>query len=315
MNRRTELVRQEDVAPARIELASSLKDAKAGQMVVLGRDGDVLSPRGRFVAGLRQATPVALAAGIAGGIATAVTGASLAPALLTVGAATAGYALWNRARWKPYRRVLALVNAHRYADAKALLSSILESPPRGGRVFLLLELARITKRVGETQAALTHYQTVSAITERSGKPARRTYYWLARCGVGACLAVLDRPAEAAAIRAELSDAPSGDFFTTWRRYLTMRIAFSRREWSGGADAELYDWAKDALATNLLGTSLALLVWAFEQAGDEDMARHLLSETPSRLIGSNLESADLALADYLRDAWTRFDFEDELKLPA
>ena len=51
---------------------------------------------------------------------------------------------------------------------------------------------------------------------------------------------------------------------------------------------LHGWARAALGRTRFGEMLVALAWAFHRRGDDDMARHLLAEAPSRIPRSSLE---------------------------
>ena len=48
------------------------------------------------------------------------------------------------------------------------------------------------------------------------------------------------------------------------------------------DDTLHRWARSALGRTKFGELLVSLAWAFDRRGDDDMARHLLAEAPSRI---------------------------------
>ena len=68
---------------------------------------------------------------------------------------------------------------------------------------------------------------------------------------------------------------------------------------------LHDWARAALLRSKFGESLVSLAWAFQRRGDEDMARHLLAESVSRMPRPYLATAQPRLhawAEERRAAW-------------
>jgi hypothetical protein len=65
------------------------------------------------------------------------------------------------------------------------------------------------------------------------------------------------------------------------------------------DAALHEWARAALARTAFGLLLVQLAWAFHRRGDDDMARHLLAESSSRLPNGD---AELRLATPRVAAW-------------
>jgi len=65
------------------------------------------------------------------------------------------------------------------------------------------------------------------------------------------------------------------------------------------DDTLHRWARAALGRSRFGELLVSLAWAFHRRGDDDMARHLLAEAPSRIPRWSLRETSPRL-----DAWAR-----------
>jgi hypothetical protein len=134
-------------------------------------------------------------------------------------------------------------------------------------------------------------------------------YWVCSFDRVQLLAAMGRLDTARTARAELEQAPRGDYFAMELALTDLMLAFH----AGDVkllpdDDDLYEWAKAALRTSRFGVSVVLLAWAFGERGDADMAGHLLREAPSRLTTEFLpESApqvsawlDKRLADLPRD---------------
>jgi hypothetical protein len=65
------------------------------------------------------------------------------------------------------------------------------------------------------------------------------------------------------------------------------------------DDTLHRWARAALGRTRFGEILVSLAWAFHRRGDDDMARHLLAEAPSRIPRWSLDKTSPRL-----DAWAK-----------
>jgi hypothetical protein len=71
------------------------------------------------------------------------------------------------------------------------------------------------------------------------------------------------------------------------------------------DNALHGWARAALGRSRFGDMLVSLAWAFHRRGDDDMARHLLAEAPSRITRSSLPRTSPRLHAWAKDrarAW-------------
>ena len=307
-NRETALV---TTKPERLELAYSLKDAKPGQLVMLDKEGNVMSKRRR----LGVAVTGGLVGGLVGGLASTIGALSVAFPLVAVGGL--GFVVFNRRRWAPYRKAVAHLRAHRLNDARLELEKMKTRRPFGGAAFIDKELGRVAWLSGRHTDALNHLDSALTRVRDARSHKKRAMYWLILMTKGAVLAVSEKFASAENVLNELGDSPNGEFFIRRKQFIRLRIAFGQGTPGDMDNEEPYDWAKEALATNLYGATLALLAWHFSVTDDEEMAMHLLSESPPRLGGFNIAKSDPKLAEFIVEAWERWNLAEEhgpLELP-
>src|SRR5262249_53172065 len=66
------------------------------------------------------------------------------------------------------------------------------------------------------------------------------------------------------------------------------------------DETLHGWARAALLRSRFGETLISLAWAFHRRGDEEMARHLLDEAPSRIGRPSLHITSPRLHEWAKE---------------
>ena len=130
------------------------------------------------------------------------------------------------------------------------------------------------------------------------------------------LATLGRFEEARRARDELvreaaaatgaSGRPRGDYLDMLVQGTELKIAADAETPDALPDDNtLHGWARAALGRSRFGDMLVSLAWAFHRRGDDDMARHLLAEAPSRIARSSLPQTSPRLHAWAQDrarAW-------------
>jgi len=300
-------------APA-LRMARSLADAKVGEVIMLGRGGEALGPR--------RATYARVLSGAVVG--ASVLGVCLVYAQLfsplagvAAGAATAGYVAFRLRHWFRFRNALALISNLRWEEAHAALLPL--ERKRLAPLFaaqVAATLAALEALLGHPEAALQRLDVLVPRLRRTRGPYSRLTRWRAELLRVSLLARLGRLDEARlqrdAVKAEIAAWEArrrrarGEYLEVALQGAELEVAFA-----AGSPAELPDhetlhaWARAALLRTQFGSLLVLLAWAFDERGDQDMARHLLEEAPSRMPRSPLPAAAPALhawAERRRAAW-------------
>jgi hypothetical protein len=295
------------VSTSRLPVARSLADAAPGEMVFVDRRGQSLTPR--------QVTAVKArfwAAVAAGGVAVGLGyGALMGPiGGVIAGVAIALMALFTMRHWPAYRTALAQLAAYQWEEAHASLLALDRRrllPEQRPTVQSLL--ATVEALLGQPQQALDRIERVQAdlrIWKRSGR--------VLRCQVvsirAAALATLGRFDDARRARDELvrevaavtgaSGRPRGDYLEMLVQSIEIKLAADADTPDALPDDDtLHRWARAALGRSRFGEMLVGLAWAFHRRGDDDMARHLLAEAPSRIPRSSLAQTSPRL-----DAWAK-----------
>jgi tetratricopeptide (TPR) repeat protein len=261
-------------------VSSSLDTARPGEVLLLDDQGRVLGPQA-----MRRATLVGW--GVVGsvvGVGAGAIGILVGPlAGLVVGAITLGFLVWQLRHGREFQRALALASAGRRDEAYAIVAE-LERRQLGNQFppFIDYLAGKLEWQRGHGEAALRRYdRALGALGRMRGRG--RGMYWICTFDRVQLLAAMGRLDVARAARAELDEAPRGDYFAMELALTDLMIAFHAGDATLlASDDELYDGAKAALRTSRFGASVVLLAWAFDQRGDRDMAEHLLREAPARL---------------------------------
>jgi hypothetical protein len=283
------------VSPSRLPVARSLADAVPGEIVVVNRRGQSMTTRQ-----VNASKAAYWAILVAGPAAIGVTyGALLSPTVGVIAAlAIQLLALSKMRHWPALRTAIAHAASYRWEEAHAALIALEHKRlPALQRQTVQALLASIEHLLGQPQQALDR------LTRAQAEPgAARGQSHVLRCQVAALkaetLATLGRFEEARRARDELgreaaaatgaADRPRGD-------YLDMLVQGTELKIAADADAPdalpddnaLHGWARAALGRSRFGDMLVSLAWAFHRRGDDDMARHLLAEAPSRIPRSSL----------------------------
>jgi hypothetical protein len=261
-------------------VSSSLDTAKPGEVLLLDDQGRVLGPKA-----MRRASVVGW--GVVGsvvGIGAGAVGVLVSPiAGVLVGAATMGFLLWQLRHGRQFQRALALASAGRRDEAYAIVTE-LEGRQLGNQFppFIDYLAGKLEWQRGNFEAALGRYErALGALGRMRGRG--RGMYWICTFDRVQLLAAMGKLADARTARAELDEAPRGDYFAMELALTDLMIAFHAEDATLlPADDELFEWAKSALRTSRFGASVVLLAWAFGARGEHDMAEHMLREAPARL---------------------------------
>ncbi len=289
------------VAPGEVRIAQSFQDWGPGQVLYVDSHGRALSPAGR-----RRVLALGYAK-IAGVIAasTAVFWWALGPQLAVAYAGlltawTGAGVFLTRRRVQAIRKTAALAAGGRIEDAHAALSAMLPSLRPGShlRLHAVIRLAAVEMALRRHADALAR---LDPLLERSKRMGRDVYADMAEAMRVEALVHLGRFPEARQARDAFPAASESEMATTLRRSAILSLAFH-----AGApeelpdDATLHAWAREGLSLSAFGGSLVLLSWAFHRRGDDDMARHLLWEAPSRMPCWPLEKYDPRLAAWMAE---------------
>jgi hypothetical protein len=154
-------------------------------------------------------------------------------------------------------------------------------------------LALVEATLGNAQAALDRLEHV----QLRDAPLWISDHRFLRCQVtwvrAQALATLGRFDDAWRARDQLvseasalvgrADRPRGDYLDMLVQTTELRIAAEADKPDVLPDDDtLHRWARSALGRTKFGELLVSLAWAFHRRGDDDIARHLLAEAPSRI---------------------------------
>jgi tetratricopeptide (TPR) repeat protein len=266
-------------------LARSLEEARVGEVMMLDQHGNVLSPkRIRWI--WARSWLAAGAMGAALGVSSALLLGSVAFGGATLGIYLGAF-LWQLRHRTALRRVLALCAAGQRDEAERALRDLeAQRIPAHYQPILDMLSGNLAFLHGKFEEALVRYERVIQRYRPVGRAPTHPIYWICAFNRVQLLASAGELERARTYRAELEEAPHGSYFEMDRMLTDLLLAFH----IGDVDAltgDLYEWAKAALKTNRFGLNVVLLAWAFHRRGDNDMARMMLREAPSRLAGHYL----------------------------
>ena len=295
-------------AGTRLEIARSLADAAPGEMVFVDRHGQTVgrSQVARYRAAFWTSTALGtVAIGLVGSVGFA---SPLAGVLF--GASYILLTLFQLRHWPAERAVLALFASFRWEEAHAALLALEHKRlPAGQRATMQVMLGTVEALLGEPQKALDRLERARPVLAR-----RRRSYEVLRCQAASLRAgaftTLGRFAEARRARDELIREVAVATGSSRRKqgdYLEMLVQATELTIAAGAgepetlpdDDTLHRWARAALGRTRFGEILVALAWAFHRRGDDDMARHLLAESQSRIPRPSLHKTSPRL-----DAWAK-----------
>jgi hypothetical protein len=294
--------------PSRLPAARSLADAAPGEMVYVDRHGQSLSPR--QVRAMYAASWAFMLAG--GGLVGVVYGVLVSPTVGVIAAVTVELLTLLRMRhWPALRAALAHVAVQQWEQAHAALLALEgRRLPAGQRQTVQVILAGVEALLGQPQQAVDRLDRVRPLLAAwSGYGSRLLRCQAASVRAGA-LTTLGRFEDARRARDELAGAATRTADRQRGDYLDMIIQSTDLQIASEADTPdalpdddtLHRWARAALGRTRFGELLVSLAWAFQRRGDDDMARPLLSEAPSRIPRWSLDVTSPRL-----DAWAKDRF--------
>ena len=283
------------VNPSRLPVARSLADAGPGEMVIVNRHGQSLTTR-QATTSIVASWTIIVASPLAVGL---IYGALLSPLVgVVAGAAMQLLTLVRLRHWPALRGAIAHAVAYRWEDAHAALIALEKKRlPASQRVTAQVLLAALEELLGQPQQAIDRLDGVHADLS-----TWRTRSHVLRCQAASlkaeALATLGRLDEARRSRDELvreaaaatggPGRPRGDYLEMIVQGAELKIAVEANTPDALPDDNtLHLWARAALGRSRFGELLVSLAWAFHRRGDDDMARHLLTEAPSRIPRSSL----------------------------
>jgi hypothetical protein len=276
-------------------------------MVFVNRRGQTLTNRQ-----VAKAKAVSWAILIAGGAVVGIVyGALVSPVVgVLAGVSIELLTLFKLRHWPAFRTALAQVAASQWEEAHAALLALERKwLPAGQRQTAQVLLAVLEALLGQPQRALDRLERAKADLS-----TRRGYSRVLRCQAVAvragALATLQRFEEAQRARDELvreaaaatgaSDRQRGDYLEMLVEATELTLAAAADKPDALPDDDtLHRWARAALGRTRFGEMLVSLAWAFHRRGDDDMARHLLAEAPSRIPRWSLNNTSPRL-----DAWAK-----------
>jgi hypothetical protein len=298
----------------RLVVARSLADARPGEMVFVNRRGQSMPAR-RVAFSRAVAWTTIWSSGLVTGL---IYGAFFSSATigLIAGALMQSLALFKLRHWPAFRAAIAYVAASRWEEARSALLALEGKRLRTDqRYSVQLILAAVEGLLGQAQESLDRLERAQAGVASWRAPSR-----VMRCQAAslraAALATLGRIDDARRARDELvreaaaaaGDRPRGDYLEMLVQGTELKIAVEADAPETLPDDDtLHRWARAALGRSRFGELLVSLAWAFHRRGDDDMARHLLAEAPSRIPRWSLRETSPRLDAWARDkarAWSQ-----------
>jgi tetratricopeptide (TPR) repeat protein len=139
----------------------------------------------------------------------------------------------------------------------------------------------ISWRRGNLRAALAHTQRAVEQLERKRFGSAGPVYWMQLLNRVQLLAALGQTDDALAQFEKAKKVPTGNWLEMERQFTELFLAFCLDD-STRVPAELHQWVRATLQTNVFGGNVVLLAWVYDRRGDADMAAHLLEESEMRL---------------------------------
>ena len=295
------------VSTSRLPVARSLADAAPGEMVFVSGRGQTLTRR-QVRTAMAGYWAIVVGGGAAAGFAYGVL---LSPTVgVIVGVAFELLVLLKLRHWPAFRTALADVAACRWEAAHSTLLALERKRAAAGRhPTAQVMLATLESLLGHPQDALDRLERAEAELAKL-----RAGFHVLRCQAAALraatLATLGRFDDARRARDQLvreaadatgaPDRPRGDYLEMLVQATELQIAADADTPDALPDDDtLHRWARAALGRTRFGDLLVSLAWAFHRRGDDDMARHLLAEAPSRIPRWSLDKTSPRL-----DAWAK-----------
>jgi hypothetical protein len=301
------------VDTSRLAIARSLADAAPGEMVAVDRRGQTMTPR--QVTAMKAAAWTTLV--VCGAFVGVLYGFLISPlAGVVAGVGLELVMLFKMRHWPAFRAAMAQVASCRWEAAhSALLELERKRLPPGQRRSAQVTLAALESIIGQPQQALDRLARAEAALSkrRGGTGVQRCQVAAIRAGALATLGIFEEARRArdelvreAAAAAGAADRQRGDHVEMLVQSTELQIAAAADTPDALPDDDtLHQWARSALGRTRFGELLVSLAWAFHRRGDDDMARHLRAEAPSRIPRSALEKTSPRLAAWAKEtarAW-------------
>lgn len=259
-----------------IQVADSLEKAGSRSLVYVGQSGAVVSPdqvrKGLGFAAVCVGVTVAAANWLFIGLFGPIG---------WVGTLTFA-TLMTRSLLLPFRlqKVASLMMQERYEEADQLAERLQGRllGNRGTRREAMHARAQIASLRGNLVQASRFQDEVERLYRLEGKNS--VQYRIHRYGQVLTLANLGELARASALFTEMGDEPEGDYLQLLHWTCELMLCFCRGTHSFDDD-QLHQRGRRGLEVVPGTPLLALAAWAFMQAGDKDMAIHLMSTVRER----------------------------------
>ena len=309
-------------APSRLAVARSLAEAAPGEMVFVNRRGQSLTT------GEVTKAKIGYWAMVAGGgvfigllyaaLLSSVTGGVIAGVVVEL------LMLLKLRHWPAFRTAMAQVAACRWEEAHAALLALeRKGLPDGQNQTAQVLLGALESLLGQPQQAFDRLERAKPDLA-SWRGSTRVLRCQAASVRAGALATLGRLDEARRARDELvrevaaatgsSNRQRGDYLELLVQSTELKIAADADTPDALPDDDtLHRWARAALGRTRFGEILVSLAWAFHRRGDDDMARHLLSEAPARIPRWSIDKTSPRLDAWAKDrarAWGIADLGDD-----
>ena len=299
--------------PAPLRVARSLADAAPGEMVFVNRRGQSLTARQVAAANAGFWALVAgsgVFVGLMYGVLISPLGGVIAGAIVEL------LTLVRLRHWPAFKTAIAQLSASQWEEAHAALLALTQRGlPDGQQQTAQVLLAALESLLGQPQQALDRLERVQPDL-LSWRGSTRVLRCQAATTRVSALATLGRFDDARRARDEMvreAAAATGSPKRQRGDYLEMMVQAVELTIAAAADTPealpdddtLHRWARAALGRTRFGEMLVSLAWAFDRRGDDDMARHLLSEAPSRIPRWSLDKTSPRLDTWAKDraqAW-------------
>jgi hypothetical protein len=276
-------------AIARPMIATDLDRAGKGQLVYVGRDGEVKSPAG---VRRRQVAAYVMFGGItAAGVAMAAT---TLPVLIPFYAVLAGRFASNvRAVRRVNEASVALSNGDALTG-RALAEPIANSwwAPRRLRALAEMRVAIADALEGKPDAALSRVR--SARSRLSPRQIQHQFSYYTEINL---LVTLGRTKEAAALLATRGGVPNGEVLklSYWLAQMHLGVAEGKLELD---DGDLHDRMRKGLSMTAGRDLLLLCAWSYAARGEHDDARFAWRQALEREGSNRLNIAMPSLAAWM-----------------
>jgi tetratricopeptide (TPR) repeat protein len=256
-----------------VEFGASVDEVRAGQILALDDRGEVI-PRGRVPIRLVGRQLLVLGTWLGGAyVATGLLGTPAGGVVILVGLFAALVHTGDALRTQ---KVANLLTRDRREEATAALAKARSIFPWMDAYFHSSR-GTLAWRNGDLGAAAAYFDTAI----EKGRRWKSTSYWLCLHNRAQVAAVQGEHAAANNLLTEATRAPKSKYLVIEEHFTRLLIAFEADD-PGALPDDVHVWVTSALSTSLFGGNVVLLAWLYEQRGETEMSRHLISEAPSRL---------------------------------